>query len=301
MSTSTPRFDVKDYIITVQGGKEYLPVAGRLVWFREEHPDWGIRTKPVEINIEKAYAIFNAEVIDAEGHLIGSGTKVETAKGFPDFIEKAETGAIGRALAVCGYGTQFAPELEEGHRIVDSPQGGRQTKRADEGSKQNSPRKATCGDPDCGDQFVNPVFQGTAYTMQKWVAYCIERWKVVVCPKCAGKRDAAEKAAAKEPKNLDTHTAKPDPATQKPETAQKAESEEAKEDPQAVKLATNDQLARIEKHRERAFGKSAECLHNFGVWLEAKTEKSSIHELRFDQAAKVLDVITKMPNYKESN
>lgn len=31
------------------------------------------------------------------------------------------TGAIGRALAALGYGTQFAPELNEEHRIVDAP------------------------------------------------------------------------------------------------------------------------------------------------------------------------------------
>lgn len=29
--------------------------------------------------------------------------------------------AVGRALAMLGYGTQFAPELDEGDRIVDSP------------------------------------------------------------------------------------------------------------------------------------------------------------------------------------
>jgi len=52
---------------------------------------------------------------------IGTGTKSENAASFADFGEKAETGAIGRALAALGYGTQFAPELDEGHRIVDSP------------------------------------------------------------------------------------------------------------------------------------------------------------------------------------
>ena len=47
---------------------------------------------------------------------------METARGFPDYVEKAETGAIGRALGVLGYGTQFAPEFDEGtERIVDSP------------------------------------------------------------------------------------------------------------------------------------------------------------------------------------
>ena len=37
-------------------------------------------------------------------------------------MEKAETGSIGRALALLGYGTQFcADELDEGDRIVDAP------------------------------------------------------------------------------------------------------------------------------------------------------------------------------------
>jgi hypothetical protein len=50
-----------------------------------------------------------------------TGTKSECAADFGDYIEKAETGAIGRALAALGYGTQFAPEFNEEHRIVDSP------------------------------------------------------------------------------------------------------------------------------------------------------------------------------------
>ena len=114
-------FDVKKHLIKLKGGKEYLPVASRLVWFRQEHPDWGIETRPVEINVEKGYAVFEATVYNAEGKLMAKGTKMETARGFADYIEKAETGSIGRALAVCGFGTQFAPELDEGERIVDSP------------------------------------------------------------------------------------------------------------------------------------------------------------------------------------
>jgi hypothetical protein len=114
-------FDVKKYLIKVQGGKEYLPVAARLVWFRQEHPDWGIETRPIHIDLDKGYAVFEAAVYNAEGRLMAKGTKMESSRGFCDYIEKAETGAIGRALAVCGFGTQFAPELDEGERIVDSP------------------------------------------------------------------------------------------------------------------------------------------------------------------------------------
>lgn len=114
-------FNVKKHLIRVQGGREYLPVAYRLVWFRDEHPDWGIETKPVMIDVDKGVAVFQANVYNEEGRLLSSGTKMETARGFGDFLEKAETGSIGRALGVLGYGTQFAPEFDEGDRIVDSP------------------------------------------------------------------------------------------------------------------------------------------------------------------------------------
>jgi hypothetical protein len=116
-------FNVKRYLIKVQGGRYYLPVAARLVWFREEHPEWRIETEPLEIDAERGIAIFRARVLDEQGNVLATGTKMETREGFADFIEKAETGAIGRALAVAGFGTQFAPELSEGGVVhpVDAP------------------------------------------------------------------------------------------------------------------------------------------------------------------------------------
>jgi hypothetical protein len=118
-------FDVKKHLIKVQGGRQYLPVAARLIWFRSEHPDWGIETKAIAIDMEKQYAIFESTVFNAEGRLMAKGAKMENIRGFGDWLEKAETGAIGRALAVCGYGTQFAPDLDEsqGNSIdsVDTP------------------------------------------------------------------------------------------------------------------------------------------------------------------------------------
>jgi len=113
-------FDPNKYMMKLKG-KDYLPVAGRLVWFREDHPDWGIVTEVVEMGQD--FAIFRASIFNEEGRLIGTGTKKEDVRGFPDFIEKAETGSIGRALALCGYGTQFTDDLDEGtERIVDTPQ-----------------------------------------------------------------------------------------------------------------------------------------------------------------------------------
>lgn len=121
-------FDVKKHLIKVQGGRSYLPVAARLVWFRQEHPDWGVETEIVALvpDAQPPYAVCRATIRDENGRLMAQGTKREDQKGFPDYLEKAETGAIGRALAVCGFGTQFAPDLDEtaAGRVVDSPQGG---------------------------------------------------------------------------------------------------------------------------------------------------------------------------------
>jgi hypothetical protein len=118
-------FDPKRHTMKVQG-RDYLPVSARLIWFRMDHPDWGIVTHAVEINLtpennRPPYAIFTATIFNAEGKIMATATKMEDLRGFGDFLEKSETGAVGRALAYCGYGTQFAPELEEGNRFADAP------------------------------------------------------------------------------------------------------------------------------------------------------------------------------------
>ena len=98
---------------------DYLPVAPRIAWFRREHPDWSIITTVEEL-ANKA-VVMKAIIRNSDKRIIATARKKETEIGFPDYIEKAETGAIGRALAMCGYGTLQAPEFDEGERIADSP------------------------------------------------------------------------------------------------------------------------------------------------------------------------------------
>lgn len=100
-------------------GKEYLEVKYRLVWFREEHPEWGIETTILKTTED--FTLCRAEIKDEKGRLVATAHKSESKQDFNDHQEKSETGAIGRALALCGFGTQFAPELEEGERVVDAP------------------------------------------------------------------------------------------------------------------------------------------------------------------------------------
>jgi hypothetical protein len=95
-------------------------VHQRLVWFREEHPNWSIETEFVTLGDKAATA--KATIKDETGKVIATAHKQENTAGFGDFMEKAETGAVGRALLLCGYGTAFAAiDLDEGERIVDTP------------------------------------------------------------------------------------------------------------------------------------------------------------------------------------
>jgi hypothetical protein len=100
-------------------GKDYLQAAHRILWFREVKPEWSIETEFVRI--EPDYAIAKCTVKNEAGRIIATAHKLEDRKGFPDFHEKCETGSISRALALCGFGTQFAQELDEGERLSDAP------------------------------------------------------------------------------------------------------------------------------------------------------------------------------------
>lgn len=121
-------------------GKPYLQVANRLVWFREEHPSWGIETELLAATATSATA--RATIRDETGRIRATAHKSEEKQHFADFAEKAETGAVGRALAMVGYGTQFAPDLDEDERIVDSP-----TARQKAGGAQKPPGKPAAPSP----------------------------------------------------------------------------------------------------------------------------------------------------------
>ena len=140
-------FNPNEHVVQIKtkdGFRDYLPVQWRLAWFRSLCPEGSIKTEMLQLDLDReteeeidvwneeknqhekvvkranGFVVFRAVARDGKGG-VGTGTKSEKAASFPDFIEKSETGAIGRALAALGFGTQFAPELDEEHRIVDSP------------------------------------------------------------------------------------------------------------------------------------------------------------------------------------
>ncbi len=101
-------FDASKYL-TDLNGKDYLEVKWRLLWLRTEHPDAVIETELVKH--EAGLALFRARAaVPGGGEATGWGS--ETADDFEEFIEKAETKALGRALAALGYGTQFCEDFD---------------------------------------------------------------------------------------------------------------------------------------------------------------------------------------------
>jgi hypothetical protein len=101
-------FEASKYLRNLNG-REYLEVKWRLLWLRTEHPEALVQTELVKHS--GGLALFRARVaIPGAGEASGWGS--ETADDFGDYIEKAETKALGRALAALGYGTQFCEDFD---------------------------------------------------------------------------------------------------------------------------------------------------------------------------------------------
>lgn len=132
-------FNPKEHLIKIrrfENGQEvfldYLEIKWRLVWFREEHPDWVIETSGDMYLDEKGkpFGYWASAVIKDEKGNIRTTAKAYSERGpndkspNPNFVERAETKAEGRALVKLGYGTQWALEYTEENEITevaDSP------------------------------------------------------------------------------------------------------------------------------------------------------------------------------------
>lgn len=119
-------FSPKEHITKISG-KDYLAVAWRVVWARTDYPmPEGVlsittdllQTEPYPL--VKAYVSIDGQVI-ATAH--GSAQVKERSVYAGREVEKAETAAIGRALANAGYGTQFSEMVDDDSEgdLADSP------------------------------------------------------------------------------------------------------------------------------------------------------------------------------------
>lgn len=167
-------FDPTQHLMKLKG-KDYLQVAWRLVWFRDPDdglPSYGIQTEMLEHG--ENWAVFSATITDPNGMVVSTGHGSESQKDFGDYLEKAETKAVGRALAMLGFGTQFVgDELDEGERIVDSPID-RKGSFVTKGKVAEDDFSPTCAD--CGARITDKVHD-----------YSVSKFKRPLCYDCQKK------------------------------------------------------------------------------------------------------------------
>lgn len=98
----------KKRLIKVKGGTtpNYLQVKDRLVMLRDYCPEATVETECVYHDPASNYACFRAEITMPNG-AVGVGHGSETKADFPDYYEKAETKALGRAINAVGIGIQY--------------------------------------------------------------------------------------------------------------------------------------------------------------------------------------------------
>ncbi len=127
-------------------GKPYMQVAHRIVWFNEEVKSYSITSEFISLTEERAVVKTTVTILDDNGKVVRSAqaTKAEDRKSFADFIEKAETGSLGRAITSLGYGTAYAiADLDEGDRIIDSPVVDTRKTASSVATKSEAPKAAT--------------------------------------------------------------------------------------------------------------------------------------------------------------
>jgi len=124
-------FEPKNYLRvekTEDGKSVYLDTKFRLLWFRLKYPDGKLVKIPKALN--RDYATFEVRVYshkdDTQDNFLANGFasryKDDGNEKFGlNFVESAETAALGRALKDAGFGTQFCDiALPNDQTIVDA-------------------------------------------------------------------------------------------------------------------------------------------------------------------------------------
>ena len=91
-------------------GKQYAEVNQRIKAFRMLCPNGCITSEILSNN--GGVVVMKASVLDEEGRLLGTGTAYEKEGSSninkTSYIENCETSAVGRALAMCGFGIDLS-------------------------------------------------------------------------------------------------------------------------------------------------------------------------------------------------
>lgn len=161
-------FDPKRHLISYGNVRDYLPVPWRLVWVRNEHPAAVILTEPHVITDK--WAVFRADVsLPTGARATGWGTCTST-KSASDYVERAETTALGRALKALGYGTEFDEDDDEEGATLAAIHGPaeRATEKPASGPADKRAATTTTSKP--------PAATGKPLRVQLFEAYTAAQW-----------------------------------------------------------------------------------------------------------------------------
>lgn len=107
-------------------GNDYAPVAIRIEKFREDFPlESGVSIDTEIVQLDEQAATVVAKIKSPEGVVLASGSArctIDMArKSEGRYLERAETSAIGRALANAGYNTNAFLNDEDEQYLADAP------------------------------------------------------------------------------------------------------------------------------------------------------------------------------------
>lgn len=124
--TNQPAYDPREHLSQIQG-RDYLTVSNRIDWLTSEWESYDIATEIVTVDEQSCVMKATVCLLEPATQAIvkkATGYGSETRADFGDYIEKAETKALGRALRALGFGTpeaDGAPDSGELRRPVDGP------------------------------------------------------------------------------------------------------------------------------------------------------------------------------------
>ena len=150
------RFDPQPYIRTVKYTNrktgevreaKILDTAPRVAWFRSDYPidtGWQIVTDIVQHDDQGA--LLKTSIISPAGIVVATAYRQVLKTAFDNYLEKAETQSVGRALERCGYGCAYALSLEPDEGEGENDNAGGTVAPPKYGGVAQAPHIGTCGE-----------------------------------------------------------------------------------------------------------------------------------------------------------
>ena len=116
--------DPLEKCITLDDGSPYLEVPYRIAWMRKCNPDW--RIKKTLLKCTRAFAVVQCQIVDMSDQVL---SVAHARRQWADsdigrqFVEYAETAAVGRALSLLGFDLppEKSKDLNDGRVVSEAP------------------------------------------------------------------------------------------------------------------------------------------------------------------------------------